>query len=45
MAGDHKQLDPTVKDKEASREGLSLSIFERVINSKVPEKTSTMLVE
>lgn len=31
MAGDHKQLDATVKSDEASRKGLSLSLFERVM--------------
>lgn len=44
MAGDHKQLDPTVKCNAASAKGLSLSIFERVMLQK-GEKTSTMLVE
>jgi superfamily I DNA and/or RNA helicase len=32
MAGDHKQLDATIKSKEAGAKGLSLSLFERVIN-------------
>ncbi len=31
MAGDHKQLDATVKSDEVSRKGLSLSLFERVM--------------
>lgn len=44
MAGDHKQLDPTVKSKEAGEKGLSVSIFERVMNFK-GEINSTMLVE
>jgi len=43
MAGDHKQLDATVKSDEASRKGLSLSLFERVM--KMPEVVSTMLDE
>ena len=43
MAGDHKQLDPTVKSKEASAHGLSRSIFERVMSFDV--HTATMLVE
>jgi superfamily I DNA and/or RNA helicase len=34
MAGDHKQLDPTVKSAEAGEKGLSVSIFERVMNFK-----------
>ena len=37
MAGDHKQLDPTVKSRQASDLGLSLSIFERVM--KFRDKT------
>lgn len=44
MAGDHKQLDPTVKSQAASQHGLSKSIFERVMEFK-GDKTSTMLVE
>jgi len=32
LAGDHKQLDATVKSDEASKKGLSLSLFERVMN-------------
>jgi superfamily I DNA and/or RNA helicase len=43
MAGDHKQLDATVKSDEASRKGLSLSLFERVMN--MPGVVSTMLDE
>lgn len=43
MAGDHKQLDPTVKSENASRKGLSKSIFERVMEFK--EKQSTLLNE
>ncbi|MEQ8473671.1 MAG: AAA domain-containing protein [Marinoscillum sp.] len=31
MAGDHWQLPPTVKSKEAAKEGLSETIFERTI--------------
>ena len=33
MAGDHQQLPPTVKSKEAGRKGLSETIFERTIYS------------
>lgn len=33
MAGDHWQLPPTVKSKEAEKEGLSNTIFERTINA------------
>ncbi len=43
MAGDHKQLDATVKSDEASKKGLSLSLFERVM--KFETKVSTMLDE
>ena len=43
MAGDHKQLDATVKSDEASKKGLSLSLFERVM--AFPSKVSTMLNE
>ena len=43
MAGDHKQLDPTVKSVQASEAGLSKSIFERVMNHK--DTVQTMLVE
>lgn len=43
MAGDHKQLDATIKSDDAAKKGLSLSLFERVMNFK--EKVSTMLDE
>lgn len=43
MAGDHCQLDPTVKSNQADKAGLSRSIFERVQSFKV--HTNTMLVE
>lgn len=43
MAGDHKQLDATVKSDQASAQGLSKSLFERVEEFK--EKESTMLNE
>jgi ATP-dependent RNA/DNA helicase IGHMBP2 len=45
LAGDHKQLDATVKSEKASKLGLSLSLFERVMNFKSAEIFSTMLVE
>ena len=41
LAGDHCQLPPTIKSFEASKQGLSLTLFERLINQK-PE-TATML--
>jgi superfamily I DNA and/or RNA helicase len=31
LAGDHKQLEATVKSDEAAKNGLSLSLFERVM--------------
>jgi len=45
LAGDHKQLDATVKSDEASKKGLSLSLFERVMRFKSNAEFSTMLVE
>jgi len=45
LAGDHKQLDATVKSDKASKLGLSLSLFERVMNFKDADIFSTMLVE
>lgn len=32
MAGDHKQLPPTVKSYEAAKQGLSYTLFERVMD-------------
>ena len=31
LAGDHKQLEPTVKSREAAAKGLSETLFERAI--------------
>ena len=45
LAGDHKQLEATVKSDEASKRGLSLSLFERVMNFPTAERFATMLVE
>ena len=45
LAGDHKQLDATVKSDEASRGGLSLSLFERVMRFPSADLFQTMLVE
>lgn len=33
LAGDHKQLQPTVISEEARREGLAVSMFERLVKS------------
>lgn len=40
MAGDHLQLPPTVKSKEAARQGLGETLFERVIRT---HEADTML--
>lgn len=33
IVGDHRQLPPTVMNKQAANEGLALSLFERLINA------------
>ncbi len=43
MAGDHCQLPPTVKSREAEQKGLGITLFEKVIREK-PE-TSVMLLQ
>ena len=43
MAGDHKQLDATIKSNEAAKKGLSISLFERVMNFE--NKISSLLNE
>lgn len=45
LAGDHKQLDATVKSDKAAQAGLSLSLFERVMNFNNADRFATMLVE
>ena len=45
LAGDHKQLDATVKSDAAAKAGLSLSMFERVMNFASADQFATMLVE
>jgi ATP-dependent RNA/DNA helicase IGHMBP2 len=45
LAGDHKQLDATVKSDKAAKLGLSLSLFERVMNFNSSAIFATMLVE
>ncbi|MFW5906795.1 MAG: IGHMBP2 family helicase [Candidatus Natronoplasma sp.] len=42
MAGDHKQLPPTILNEEAKREGLSETMFERLI-ALYGEKIKTLL--
>jgi ATP-dependent RNA/DNA helicase IGHMBP2 len=34
LAGDHCQLPPTIKSNEAARQGLSVTLFERLMNTK-----------
>jgi len=34
LAGDHCQLPPTIKSNEAAKRGLSITLFERLINTK-----------
>jgi ATP-dependent RNA/DNA helicase IGHMBP2 len=41
LAGDHCQLPPTIKSHEAAKQGLSVTMFERLINKK--PATATML--
>jgi superfamily I DNA and/or RNA helicase len=41
LAGDHCQLPPTIKSQEASKQGLSITLFERLI--KLKPETATML--
>ena len=40
MAGDHQQLPPTIKSQKASKEGLSVTLFEKIIQR---QKADTML--
>ena len=40
LAGDHLQLPPTVKSKEASKEGLEKTLFSRIMNKKKKELSS-----
>jgi ATP-dependent RNA/DNA helicase IGHMBP2 len=41
LAGDHCQLPPTIKSYEAAKQGLSVTLFERLINKR--PSTATML--
>ena len=41
MAGDHRQLPPTVKSKEAAQKGLATTLFERMAEA-YPEKKSLL---
>ena len=40
MAGDHQQLPPTIKSQKASKEGLMVTLFEKIIHR---QKADTML--
>jgi ATP-dependent RNA/DNA helicase IGHMBP2 len=40
LAGDHQQLPPTIKSLEAAREGLSVTLFEKIIQR---QQADTML--
>ncbi|MCQ2973628.1 MAG: AAA domain-containing protein [Bacteroidales bacterium] len=42
FAGDHCQLPPTVKSREAIKGGLSKTLFEKIVDNNIP---STMLCE
>lgn len=42
MAGDHKQLPPTIQNKQAAQEGLETTLFERLANEH-GSKIKTML--
>jgi len=44
LAGDHCQLPPTIKSHEAAKQGLSITMFERLINKK-PETASMLQVQ
>ena len=33
LAGDHKQLPPTIKSREAEKEGLSVTLFDRMMKA------------
>lgn len=45
LAGDHCQLPPTVKSKEAARMGLDETLMEKVVNRQGPEITSLLQVQ
>lgn len=44
FAGDHKQLEPTIKSEEASRKGLSMTLFEQVI-TKYPNVSKMLKIQ
>ena len=44
FAGDHKQLEPTIKSIEASNKGLSNTLFEQTI-TKYPEVSKMLTIQ
>jgi superfamily I DNA and/or RNA helicase len=44
LAGDPRQLPPTVVDADAAREGLATTLFERIFSSPARERVVRMLV-
>lgn len=44
LAGDHCQLPPTIKSHEAAKQGLSVTLFERMINQK-PSTASLLNIQ
>jgi ATP-dependent RNA/DNA helicase IGHMBP2 len=43
LAGDHCQLPPTIKSKEAESGGLNITLFERIIHDRRYENVCTLL--
>jgi ATP-dependent RNA/DNA helicase IGHMBP2 len=44
IAGDHRQLEPTIKSLQASHDGLNITLFERMIN-KYPNTAIMLTVQ
>ncbi len=42
LAGDHQQLPPTIKSQQAAKEGLSVTLFEKIIQR---QKTAATMLE
>lgn len=45
LIGDHKQLPPTVVNQEAAKEGLSISLFEKLISSYQKNLSSLLKIQ
>jgi superfamily I DNA and/or RNA helicase len=43
LAGDHKQLAPTIKSKMAEKQGLAVTLFERIIQNNLFDKCVRLL--